>query len=66
VSIKLSDQQMRVVHLIDRGLSNEEIAREMGISPSTVKQHVRDLRLKLGVSRKRYIPHVVKGLGLLR
>jgi DNA-binding NarL/FixJ family response regulator len=36
----LSAREHQVYALVDRGLCNEEIARELGISDGTVKLHV--------------------------
>lgn len=43
----LSLQEMRVLEKLPRGLSNEEIGHELGISVHTVKSHIRNLRYKL-------------------
>jgi DNA-binding CsgD family transcriptional regulator len=49
-------RQLQVVHLISQGCSNLEIAGRLGISPRTAKAHSDTLRVKLRVSRRRYIP----------
>lgn len=46
----LTRREMEVVGLIARGLTNKEIARELEISPATVKVHVERLLGKLGVT----------------
>ena len=46
----LSPQQTRVVELIAQGLSTKRIAARMGLSPSTVKQHIYIASRALGVS----------------
>jgi DNA-binding CsgD family transcriptional regulator len=51
-----TQRQREVVHLIARGLSNEEVARTIGISPRTAKAHSDLLRNKLRVARRRQIP----------
>ena len=43
----LTPREHRVVSLIGEGLSNKAIARELGISPHTVKSHVRNVMDKL-------------------
>ena len=44
----LTDRERDVGKLMLRGLSNESIARELGISPETVKTHVRSIFEKSG------------------
>jgi DNA-binding NarL/FixJ family response regulator len=41
---------MEVLELLVRGQSNQQIARELSISTSTVKNHVHRIIKKLGVS----------------
>ena len=48
----LSNREMQIAGLIDRGLSNKEIARQLGIQPSTVKNHVHNILDKLRVHRR--------------
>ena len=57
-----TERQREVVGLIARGLSNDEIAREIGISPRTAKAHSDLLRSKLRVPRKRQIPAAYREL----
>jgi ATP/maltotriose-dependent transcriptional regulator MalT len=53
----LTLRQRQVVELIAAGCSNEEVGERLGISPRTAKAHCDVLRQKLGVSRRRQIPH---------
>ncbi|GID26150.1 response regulator transcription factor [Paractinoplanes brasiliensis] len=45
----LTDREREVVRLVAAGLSNEEIARELVISPLTAKTHITRAIAKLGV-----------------
>jgi DNA-binding NarL/FixJ family response regulator len=48
----LSEREREVWSLLASGLSNSAIARELGVSPSTVKFHTQNLFQKLGVSNR--------------
>ncbi|MFC8096832.1 LuxR C-terminal-related transcriptional regulator [Streptomyces sp. NPDC057301] len=49
---RLSRREQQVLQLLSRGMSNRDIARTLFISPETVKDHVRAVRSKLGVSTR--------------
>ena len=51
-SLGLTGQEVRVLHGLAAGRSNKEIARDMGLSPNTVKSHLARLFTKLEVSRR--------------
>lgn len=44
----LTLQEMRVLELLPRGLTNNEIGQQLGIGENTVKTHLRNLMRKLG------------------
>jgi DNA-binding NarL/FixJ family response regulator len=48
----LSRRELQIARLIDRGLSNKEIARQLGIQATTVKNHVHNILDKLKVHRR--------------
>src|SRR5438552_16484497 len=58
----LTPRQRQVVELIAAGCSNEEVGERLGISPRTAKAHCDVLRQKLGVARRRQIPHAFREL----
>lgn len=47
--VPLSPREMEILRCVTRGLSNKEIARELGISHQTVKNHMTNVLDKLGV-----------------
>ena len=55
--IKITPRDQDVLRLLGQGCSNKEIARQLDISPRTVKQHLRTLFLRAGIKqgRKRVI-----------
>jgi len=52
VTIQLTDRQKEVLHLMDDGLSNKEIAKVLNMSPSTVKVHVAAILRACNVSNR--------------
>lgn len=48
----LTDKERQVLTLMSQGLSNVEIARQLGVSPSTIKTHVSNIFFKLGVDSR--------------
>jgi DNA-binding NarL/FixJ family response regulator len=59
--MELTPQQMRVLHLITRGLQNREIALELTLAESTVKAHVTEILRKLKLfSRNKVIIEMKK------
>lgn len=52
LEVLLTAREREVIELIDRGLSNKEIARRLGRSLPTIKQHVHNILEKLQVHRR--------------
>jgi DNA-binding NarL/FixJ family response regulator len=50
--LPLSRRELQIAHLIDRGLTNKEIARQLRIEAATVKNHVHNICKKLNVHRR--------------
>ena len=48
----LSPQEQRVVALVADGKTNKEIARDMGLSPKTVKNYLSNIYQKLQITRR--------------
>ncbi|RDL45663.1 helix-turn-helix transcriptional regulator [Marinomonas piezotolerans] len=49
---QLSSREQEVALLFGRGSTYKEIARELGVSPNTIRYHLRSIYLKLGTSNK--------------
>lgn len=47
---RLTERQREIVRWVAQGLSNKEIARRLGISPTTVKTHLHNIFERVGVS----------------
>lgn len=62
---ELTARELEVARLLSEVKTFSEIGTELGISPRTVKQYADSTRLKLGVSRSRDIPRVLKELGVI-
>ncbi|MBS8233145.1 LuxR C-terminal-related transcriptional regulator [Marinobacter salarius] len=48
----LSQRELEVLDLINQGLANKDIANTMGVAPTTVKAHIRNLYGKLAVGSR--------------
>ncbi|MGW8144653.1 MAG: LuxR C-terminal-related transcriptional regulator, partial [Anaerolineales bacterium] len=55
----LSEREIEVIKLLERGLSNQEIAARLHISLNTVKAHLKSIYGKLGVSNR--VQAIAKG-----
>lgn len=62
---KLSRRQKQLIVMLDRGLSNREIAEELGISEHTVKVHLWRLFRRLGVKSRTQTVHYARTHGML-
>jgi predicted ATPase/DNA-binding NarL/FixJ family response regulator len=61
----LTEREVDVLRLVAIGLSNDDIARRLVVSPRTVHAHVRALFAKLGVSTRAAAAHEASLLNLL-
>jgi len=62
---KLSKRQKQLIVMLDRGLSNRDIATELDISEHTVKVHLWRLFRRLGVKSRTQTLHFARSHGLL-
>ncbi len=61
----LSDRELEILHLIEQGLSNSEIAAKLVLSTGTVKVHTHNIFSKLGVNSRTQAVNKARALGLL-
>ena len=61
----LSAREREVLRLIAAGLSNQEVATRLYLSPHTVKVHARNIYAKLGVTSRMQAAATGKALGLV-
>jgi LuxR family maltose regulon positive regulatory protein len=63
---RLSSRERGIVELIAQGQSNKEIARTLGITPETVKSHVKSIFTKLEVDKRAQAVSRAQALGLVK
>jgi two-component system, NarL family, response regulator LiaR len=61
----LSQRETEVLRLVARGLANKQVARELGITESTVKTHVSGLLSKLGLPSRTQLALYAARTGLV-
>ncbi|WP_063886574.1 helix-turn-helix transcriptional regulator [Streptomyces aureus] len=58
---ELTPQQQRIVRLVARGATNQEVADHLSLSPRTVDHHLRGVFARLGIRSRVELPGVVDG-----
>ena len=66
LSLGISERELEVLSLLAAGQSNKEIARQLELSPNTVKTHVGKLFEKLGAKRRTEAILKARELGVIR
>jgi two-component system response regulator DevR len=61
----LTDRELEVVRLVAQGATNLRVARELFVSESTVKYHLRTAMRKLGASDRTELVYRASAMGLL-
>jgi DNA-binding NarL/FixJ family response regulator len=61
----LTKRQLQVLHGLDRGLCDKEIAQELEIAVSTVKSHARAIYEKLEVGSRTAAVHAARERGMI-
>jgi DNA-binding NarL/FixJ family response regulator len=65
-TLRLTDREIQVLELLAEGGSNDEIARRLFVSTSTVKTHLVHLYQKLGVIRRTQAIQKARSLQIIR
>jgi ATP/maltotriose-dependent transcriptional regulator MalT len=65
VASSLSPREQEILTLIAEGRSNKEVARALGVTPETVKTHLKNVFEKLSVERRAQAVARARSLGLL-
>jgi LuxR family maltose regulon positive regulatory protein len=61
----LTERELQILRLLDKELTNKEIARELVVAPGTIKVHTNNVYRKLSVNNRRAAVTLAKALGLL-
>lgn len=61
-----TERELFILDLIDKGVPVSMIAKELGVHPSTVKQSVISLRMKLGAPGIRQLPFLARQSGWIQ
>ncbi|TMD69826.1 MAG: hypothetical protein E6I97_20720, partial [Chloroflexi bacterium] len=61
----LTERELQILRLLDRDLTNKEIARELVVTSGTVKAHTANVYRKLSVNNRHAAVTLSKALGLL-
>ena len=61
----LTSRELQILRLLDKDLSNKEIARELVLTTGTVKVHTSNVYRKLSVNNRRGAVSLAKALGFL-
>ena len=64
-ALGISPRELEVLQALAAGLANKQIARQLGVSPNTVKTHVARLFDKLGAQRRTEAIRRARELGLV-
>ena len=62
---KLTNRQSQVLELVAQGLSNKQIAYEMGVSEATVKLHINALLRAVGATNRTQAVIIAQKMGLI-
>jgi LuxR family maltose regulon positive regulatory protein len=60
-----SDRELEVLRLLNTAMSGPEIARELFVSPNTLRTHTKHIFTKLEVNNRRAAVHRAAEMGLI-
>ena len=66
ITSKLTSREVEILTLLSRGLSNEDIAKQLFLSEGTVRNHISSIVVKLGVSDRTQAALIAVQHGLAR
>ncbi len=61
----LTERELQILHLLEKGHTNREIASELVVTPGTVKLHTKHVYRKLSVNNRQTAVTLARALGLL-
>ena len=61
----MTERELQILHLLDKDLTNKEIARELVLTTGTVKVHTSNVYRKLSVNNRRAAVTLAKALGYM-
>ena len=61
----LTERELQILHLLEKSLTNREIASELVVTPGTVKLHTQHVYRKLSVNNRHAAVTLARALGLL-
>jgi LuxR family maltose regulon positive regulatory protein len=61
----LTERELQILRLLEKGLTNREIASELVVTPGTVKLHTKHVYRKLSVNNRQTAVTLARALGLL-
>jgi ATP/maltotriose-dependent transcriptional regulator MalT len=61
----LTERELQILHLLEKGFTNREIASDLVVTPGTVKLHLKHVYRKLSVNNRQTAVILARSLGLL-
>ncbi len=55
----LSEREDEIARLVGRGMTNQQVAKQLGISPHTVNFHLRGIFRKLSITSRVKLGHLI-------